>query len=238
MNKISLLQELRQKLSKDSIYFIQVGASDGDTNDIAKFIIQEQDKGIFIEPSLYSFNKLIFNKKQFLYCTFLNLAITPEDIQSEVKLSILSEDELEQGSSLISELPTSYRIIKNNTIKTMSIKNLIDTYNINNIDMFFCDTEGMDHLLIQKLLTIIQPKILIFESFFWMNNDKEVTLSNDIVLNIPSRNNIKQILIQNHYDYIDFNDSVDDKSEDIIAWNTTLLNHQVKCCKTMPLTLE
>jgi hypothetical protein len=222
MDKISLLQRLRQSLAKDSIYFIQLGASDGETNDIAKFIIQKKDQGIFIEPSLYSFNKLISNKKQFLHCTFLNLAITPEDIQSELQLNILSEDNLQQGSSLISELPSSYRIIKNDTIKTISIKNLIDTYNVNNIDMFFCDTEGLDHLLVQKLLTIIQPKILIFESFFWMNNDKQITLSNNLVLNIPSRDNIKQILTQNYYNYIDFNDSVDDKSEDIIAWKNNI----------------
>ena len=225
MNKITLLQKLRQNFSKDHIYFIQVGSSDGETNDIAKFILKEHDYGIFIEPSLYSFNKLVFNKKNFLNSIFLNLAIIPEDISSELQLYILSQDELQQGSSLISELPSSYRIIENNFTKTISIKHLIDSYHVNHIDMFFCDAEGMDHIIIQKLLTIIEPKVLIFESFFWMNNDKKITLSNDLVLNIPSRNNIKQILRKNNYNYIDFNDSIKDKSEDIIAWkNNMVLN--------------
>ena len=218
MDKIALLKELRDSLEKDSIFFVQIGASDGDANDIAKNIIKEKDEGIFIEPCLSSFNKLISNKKNFSNCLFLNAAILPEDIGCELEINILSDDELEQGSSLITELPSSYRKIKTQLVKTLSLKTFIETYNITNIDMFFCDTEGLDHILIQKLLTIIKPKILIFESFFWLNEEKETILSNNAKITIPSRRAIKDILSKNQYKYIDFNDNIIDKSEDIIAW--------------------
>jgi FkbM family methyltransferase len=218
MHKTALLKELRDSLSKDSIFFVQIGASDGDANDIAKNIIREKDEGIFIEPCLSSFNKLVSNKKNFSNCLFLNAAILPEDIGYELEINILSDDELEQGSSLITELPSSYRKIKTQLVKTLSLKAFIETYNITNIDMFFCDTEGLDHILVQKLLTIIKPKILIFESFFWLDEEKETTLSNNLKITIPSRQTIKEILSKNQYKYIDFNDNIIDKSEDIIAW--------------------
>jgi len=218
MDKITLLKELRKDLGKDSIFFVQIGASDGDSYDIAKYIIEEKDKGIFVEPCLYSFNKLVSNKKKFLDCLFLNVAVLPEDIKCELEINILSNDELEQGSSLIAELPSSYRKIKTQLVKTLSLKTFIETYDITNIDMFFCDTEGLDHVLVQKLLTIIKPKILIFESFFWLNEEKETSLSNNVKITIPSRQRIKEILSKNQYKYIDFNDNILDKSEDIIAW--------------------
>ena len=46
MDKISLLKKLRNDLGKDSIFFVQIGASDGDVYDIAKYIIEERDSGI------------------------------------------------------------------------------------------------------------------------------------------------------------------------------------------------
>ena len=223
MHKIALLQELRKKLLKDNIYFVQIGASDGDTNDIAKHIIKKEDRGIFVEPCLSSFDKLVSNKKNFSDCFFLNAAILPEDIGCDLEINILSDDELQQGSSLIADLPTAYRKIKTQLVKTVSLKSFLERYNIRDIDIFFCDTEGLDHVLIQKLLTITQPKILIFESFFWLNEEKETILSNSFKVTIPSRQTIKNILSQNKYQYIDFNDTSIDKSEDIVAWKGELL---------------
>jgi FkbM family methyltransferase len=218
MDKITLLKKLRNDLGKDSIAFVQIGASDGDAYDIAKYIIQEKDRGIFVEPSIHSFNKLIANKKNFLNCTFVNKAIFPEDVEEDLEINILSDDELEQGSSFISELPSSFRRIKSRTTKTISLKNFIETYDITDIDMFFCDTEGLDHLLVQKLLTITHPKVLIFESFSWLNDEKETVLSNNLKITIPSRQTIKDLLSKNNYEYIDFNNVTTDKSDDIIAW--------------------
>lgn len=218
MDKISLAKKLREDLNKETIFFIQLGASDGTTNDIAKYIIKKEDKGIFVEPCLSSFDKLVSNKKNFLNCLFLNEAVLPEDIGCELEINILSDDELQQGSSLISDLPSSYRKIKTQSVKTVSLKDFLERYSIKNIDIFFCDTEGLDHVLIQKLLTIIHPKILIFESFFWLNKEKETVFSNNVKITIPSRETIKNILSQNKYQYIDFNDVDKDKSEDIFAW--------------------
>ena len=195
MHKIALLQELRKKLLKDNIYFVQIGASDGDTNDIAKHILNEKDTGIFIEPCEVSFNKLLLNKSKFIYCLFLNIAIIPENISKLLDINILSDDDLQQGSSLISELPSSHRKIKTKSVKTLPLKTFIEEYNITDIDMFFCDTEGMDHILVEKLLTIVQPKILVFESFHWLNNDKQFILSNNVQITIPSRDKIKNTLL-------------------------------------------
>ena len=218
MDKVSLLRALRKKLNKDTIFFVQIGSSDGDTNDIAKHIIKEEDIGIFVEPCLFSFDKLVSNKKKILHCLFLNAAILPEDIGCELEINILSDDELQQGSSLITSLPSSYRNIHSQSVKTLSLKTFIEKYNIRDIDIFFCDTEGLDHILIQKLLTITQPKILIFESFVWLNEEQETVLSNGFKITIPSRQKIKNILSQHKYQYIDFNDTNIDQSEDIIAW--------------------
>lgn len=77
MDKISLLQELRKKLIKDNIYFVQIGASDGDTNDIAKHILNEKDMVLFsYADKIYTYCKwptnfltysILHNKKQKQY---------------------------------------------------------------------------------------------------------------------------------------------------------------------------
>ena len=161
---------------------------------------------------------MISNKKNFLNCEFLNKAIFPEDVEDELQINILSNDELEQGSSFITELPSSYRRIGSRAVETISLKTFIETYNIIDIDIFFCDTEGLDHILVQKLLTIIHPKILVFESFSWLNDEKESVLSNNLKITIPSRQTIKDLLSKNKYQYIDFNNVDIDISNDIIAW--------------------
>lgn len=225
MNKISLIKKLRENLIKDSIYFVQIGANDGDTNDIAKHIIDKKDAGIFIEPSDLAFNKLVLNKSEFVNCLFLNIAIVPENISKSLNIHILSDDDMQQGSSLFDSLPSSHRAISNKTVNLLSIQELISKYSIDHIDIVFCDTEGTDHALIQKLLDILQPNILVFESFDWLNNDQQFVLSNGMQISIPSKHKIKNILLQNDYSYIDFNNVIEDKSEDIVAWKNTLIKY-------------
>lgn len=220
MNKNNKLNILRNKLNQTNISFIQIGSNDGITNDVANNILTHNDQGIFIEPCRIPFEKLLYNKKDFNNSLFLNLAIVPEIMaHKNCTLNLLSDDPLNQGASILDNIPSSYRKVKSTDTQVMSISKLIDNYDIKELDIFFCDAEGLDHILISELLNYIQPKILFFESFFWLNQDLKINIDSMANLIIPSRSTIKQILKQYNYSYIDFNDEINEnKSEDIVAW--------------------
>jgi hypothetical protein len=68
------------RLKNNKVKFVQIGAYDGESlDDMANLTINKNDKGLFIEPNYYIFNKLKKNKKEFSESNFLDFAILPNN---------------------------------------------------------------------------------------------------------------------------------------------------------------
>lgn len=211
---------LRQSLNQTNITFLQVGANDGDYFDIAKYVISIDDTGIYLEPCVSSFNKLCKNRQKHRNKKFLNAALIPQTLAGSLnKLHYISDDEPNGGASLLSDHPNAHRVYYTETINTISVPQLLSQYSITHLDFFFCDTEGMDHLIVQELLQYIHPKVLLFESFHWLNNSKNI-IQDQVNISIPSRDEIKKYLCQNNYLFVDFNECKFNPSENILAYQS------------------
>lgn len=213
---------IKNKFNKDSIRFIQIGANDGVTNDVASHVLETTDNGIFIEPMEGAFNLLLENKKNFINSSFLKLALLPEILKDNNKMNLLSQDELRQGSSFLNLnqviTPYSERIIDQIEVETITVENLINEHNIVDLDFLFCDVEGIDSLIVDNFLEKIKPEVMFFESCgWWCNEDIQIQVTNNNIVSIPSRHKFKLKLESLGYYVIDFTDK---DGRDVVAFKT------------------
>lgn len=148
IKQIQKLQKLRKNtFNSCCLNIIQIGANDGETNDIATHIIKPDDNVIYIEPCKNTFKLLLQNKQTYSKSIFLNLAIVP-DLLIDSQINLLNQDPLNQGASFIDNLPNAYRQINTLSTQKMTILNFLNKYNINNIDIFFVMRKGWIILLL------------------------------------------------------------------------------------------
>ena len=211
-----LLNICRVKLNKDSVSFIQIGANDGVENDLANLVLNENDNGYFFEPIDVPFNLLIKNKSNFKNCKFLKKAILPEILKENNLMSNLSDDEKHQGSSFTNI--NSFRHIENVKVDCITISNFIKEYNIFDIDFLFCDSEGIDNLIVKEFLDFIKPNIILFETADWSERDANLITQEGNSIIVSSNDSIKNILQSLSYTVIDFSKKPDKfKSNNIVA---------------------
>lgn len=211
-----LKTKIKKDLGKDKVSFIQIGVNDGVTNDVAIDVIDENDEGIFIDPMDSVYDSMVENKKGFSKCIFLKLAVLPEKLKNNNKMNLLSQDPLGQGSSFVNV--NEGRIINQIEVETITVSNLISNYKIKELDFLFCDTEGIDFLIIEDFLNIIQPEVMFFETCnWWCNQDTEIMGTDGIMVPIPSRQNFKLKLEGLNYYVIDYYDKEINKSQDMVA---------------------
>lgn len=220
IDKIDLLKSLKEKIKKEynkkNITFIQIGVNDGITNDIATHVIETIDSGIFIEPIKNTYDIMVSNKKNFKNSLFMNVAILPSILGENNKMNLLSYDPLNQGSSFINV--NSERIIDQIEVSVISVNNLLNQHKINNLDILFCDAEGIDFLIIDDFLEYIKPEVMFFETCnWWCNEDTEIRSSNGLMVPIPSRKSFKLKLENLDYYVIDYYENNVNKSQDMIA---------------------
>jgi FkbM family methyltransferase len=172
-NDFKPLENLFYKALHPNFFFIQIGANDGVSFDpIYKLVTKEKVKGIAIEPVTDIFEKLKKNYKKHQQVKLLNLAIHKD--QSEMKLY--------RVNPLIKEYPDwtkgtpsfnkSHHKLSNilekdiveETVKCISLNELVDKYSIQNIDLLQIDTEGYDSEIIKMIdFKKINPSIISFE---------------------------------------------------------------------------
>lgn len=198
---VDYLTEFRKSLNKENISFVQIGASDGIVYDYANIILKNTDEGYFIEPLPIAFSSLLENKKSFKKCKFLKFALLPNQLSHVSKMNLIDQ-EFSQGASVLNGLQSSSRTISLIDVETMSVQKFIFDNNIKEIDMLFCDTEGLDHLLILSFLKYIKPKILFFESFFMFNTEKILYTHTNEEVKIPSTLEVLEILKNEGYNTI------------------------------------
>ncbi len=153
---------------------VQIGANDGNRFDeLNKFIKQYKIKSILVEPINEYFEDLKRNYQNFENVYFENSAITVGAEEKEIfavnNNNLKDYDEHIKGinsfdkNHLIKHGVKSNHIIKKK-INCISISNLLEKYNITNLDILFIDAEGYDgDILIDFLNNSKHEPILIFE---------------------------------------------------------------------------
>jgi len=160
------------------MFLIEVGANDGiiatKTRDL---ILKEGYCGILIEPVKYYFNQLQKNYEGVKGLTLLNIGISTEDSTKtiyRINPKYLSENHYGHGVSslnpnhagikrLKSQFGDSAVITEQIQIKTLA--NIIEKYNVSEIDLLVIDTEGNDFNVIQSLdFNVIKPKKIVYEN--------------------------------------------------------------------------
>lgn len=171
---------------KDKIFFVQIGANNGVSNDpLNKFILADGWSGLLVEPLPDVFEVL---KKNYLgtraNLLFENAAIG--SINGEVPFYYVenSEYRLPEWTSQLSSFnkdvvvknlsghPHLIQLIKCVNIKTLTFSSLIEKYKIQKIDLLHSDTEGFDYQILKTInFSEIHPDIILFESIHLSRSD-------------------------------------------------------------------
>ncbi len=169
----TLLQTFLHKISKDNIFFIEIGANDGIENDlIYDFVIKYNWSGIYIEPQKEVFKKLIqnFEGKNNLY--FENIAIVNSE-EKDLTLFVPKDSSIKNftGIASISRQGGVLNRFSDNDldkeiVKAKPFTYLIEKYNLENKKNLFViiDVEGLEKNIIYSIdFNRVQPKYLMFE---------------------------------------------------------------------------
>lgn len=193
------LKGLFEKLSKEKVSFIQIGANDGLTNDkLRDSILKYQWEGILVEPVPYVFRRLLQNYKGVHGLIFENCAIS----ETSGKMMFYSIDEYdEQGRSVFEDfddykidqlgsfdrktlLKHSYmhrdfeKLINEIEVPCLTFHDLVEKYKVEKLELLLVDAEGYDHKIIHSInFDKISPRVIIFEHHHLNKNDYRKVLT-------------------------------------------------------------
>jgi FkbM family methyltransferase len=193
-NLINKINELRN--IKKQINFIQIGAYDGHSmDDIANIVLNENDKGIFIEPNPFIINDLKENKKNFKNATILEVAVIPDENFFNEFFHVHING---GGSSFIRGLANKEKTESENfkviDIKKITVNELFKKYVDFDVDIVFTDCEGYDFDINKKILQFCKPSILYMEA--WDTKDLNNLFNKQ---RITTRNEMFKFLEENSY---------------------------------------
>lgn len=185
------------KQNKNKLFFIQIGANDGQWNDpIYKFIRRDNWKGILFEPQKDIFETLLKNYKGIQGLTFENSAIDAtvgkrdfyrigftnarwasglssfqkEDVQRMIDAGYIDRKCTEEG---VSPPPDKQDWIIKVNVNINTIANVINKYNLRKINLIMIDTEGYDFEIIKTIpFDVIKPEVIIYEHTHFSNETK------------------------------------------------------------------
>ena len=193
---------LKNYLRKNKIEsLIQIGANDGDRFDeLSYFIKKYKIKSILVEPIKKYFLELKNNYKNFDFVQFENSAISVNNEISHLftvneKFLKKYDDHVQGLSSFAKKHLINHGInahhIEEKKINSISIKNLIQKYKIEKLDLIYIDAEGYDgKIILDFILNIKIHPIIIFEYIHVENKLLEK------VLNTLDKNNFKYFPIK------------------------------------------
>jgi len=168
----TILGELFNQKKINSI--VQIGANDGVIFDeLNEFINKYKIKSLLVEPIKSNFDIL---KKNYENCDFVKFENSAISVNNEIsylyKVNPKYEDRYGSHIPAIPSFEKKHLInhgVKNKhilkeKINSITIKQLINKYKINNFDLFFVDAEGYDGKIVYDfLLTLNIRTIIIFE---------------------------------------------------------------------------
>jgi len=170
-DKYSYSENIFEQLKDKPVYFVQIGANDGVSQDPIYKYSNSWD-GILIEPIPESFSRLKENYKNTQgNKKFENIAISTFDgeislyvphkdgINNEYYLKIVSQNKQLRtlNDSVLDEIK----------VPCLSLNSLIEKHKISQIDLLVIDIEGYEMELLNQYDFKIKPKIIYFESRFY-----------------------------------------------------------------------
>lgn len=182
---------------KDTVFFLQIGAADGVTNDPLFPLIQQYHtklKGVSLEPLPDVFDKLKANYKRYPEIKLENAALTDTDGEVKIYRPVNTVDNsVSQKSSLKKEIVMKHGFrqprIEELSVKGISVQSLFKKYQISYIDLLQVDTEGNDYNIIYSILSYgFIPSIIHYENLHLSKKETEY---------------IRQLLTQNKYQIIE-----------------------------------
>lgn len=158
--------------------FIQVGSSDGKTNDpIYKFATLQNWKGVAIEPVQSPFERLKKNYRNFTNVTPKQFVVGPKGVVQFYFVKNEAKEELkglppwwdQLGSCDISHIEGHLdgmfsKYIGQIELEAVPLNNIVEEHLNGKIDLLHVDAEGFDDVVIETLdLSRFTPKVIIFE---------------------------------------------------------------------------
>lgn len=166
---------------QETAFFVQIGASDGRTNDpIFPLVTKYKLKGLCVEPLPDVFEKLKLNYKGVEGVAFENAALTSQDKDILLFRPINSSNSVDfsQKTSIKEDVVLrhgfSKKTIQQIQVKGISFPTLIEKHRISSIDILQVDTEGADYEIVKSVLeTDLLPQIIHYESLHLNKTERE-----------------------------------------------------------------
>lgn len=166
---------LYRRLAKaPDFFFVQIGANDGVFADpIRNFVTRNQVAGLVVEPLKDFFAQLVINYRDFPKVKPVNVALhqTARSIElhrvDPVKGAHLGDwtrgiASVRQNHHAISDVPSE--VIISETVKCVTLTELLDQHQVRRVDLLQIDTEGYDREIIKMIdFQRIKPALIHFE---------------------------------------------------------------------------
>jgi FkbM family methyltransferase len=166
-------------LRKTDIFFIQIGANDGVSNDpLYKFVSEYGWNGVLLEPLPEVFEVLKFNYKDSPNLRFVNAAISEQDGTRKLytvhmddstfskarQFSSFRRESLLQRTDMVSDIASRIEEIQ---VRCISFATLVNEIGNRVVDILLMDTEGYDFAILKMInFSDIKPSIICYEHIY------------------------------------------------------------------------
>lgn len=176
--KASIRRELME-MDRAPVTFLQVGAHDGQSGDLLHpFIVNSNWRGILVEPVPYLYDRLTANYASFGDRLVFENAAVNETSGFKTFYSVVQsgrQDVVEWHTQLGSfdrrtilrhrrKIPGLERLIRPISVRTETVRGLLEKHGLTSVDVLAIDTEGYDAVIVRNALSGgIRPRMIIFE---------------------------------------------------------------------------
>ena len=160
---------------------IQIGANDGLRFDVLnKYIKEYKINSLLVEPVPFYFSKLKDNYSKDSFVKLEKSAISKKSgtiNMYTVKKNCLDKyDEHIKGINSVNKTHLNKHNVKSNhiekiSVKCLSPKDLLEKYQINNLDLIFIDAEGYDGDIVMNFLNYLNFQPIIIFEFIHIKHD-------------------------------------------------------------------
>lgn len=173
-------------LRRKDLFFIQIGANDGITNDpLYKFITEFGWQGILVEPMPESFAALQETHRGRPGLTLLNAALAGEDgtlpiytvridagtFQKAQMYSSFDRNVVLRNSRFVPDIANRIEEVQ---VKAVSMKTLLGHAGSRPVDILAIDAEGFDYTILKMIdFTRLKPAIILYEHTHLNKADQE-----------------------------------------------------------------
>ena len=158
------------EIKNGNLKFLQIGAMDGVSHDeLNSYIMCFDWEGVLVEPLPDMFERLVSNYDQKYGLQFECSAITEQDGETEmhrVPPGTENAPEWADGcSTLVPEKHIDFLVpmMIKEKVKTMSLKSLVEKYNLQDVNFVQIDTEGYDFKIFMQMDGLINPDLIKVE---------------------------------------------------------------------------